>query len=398
MNFIKKKHTDLSFNDKKMRINSRKGRGPESILYKSTWPLICVIRILGLAPYEFKGEELVPSNKYMIFSFLWLIVFTYTFFWAIVSQMANMYRDDMRLPTAITELCKFILNYVVVVIDIIMALCTSKKLTNIWNRIQNYDEVIQNLGYGRNEKKTFAWVLALLFFNLCIWTLISVFGMIGFSEPWLKNVTYMLIYIGSAATVTKFAGITMLLAQRFSQLNSIVQTTVVFAPRWKTIGSTINYQLIGYLHDDLMVITENLNSIFFWSVLLWLTNLSTHSISSSFYALSWLLDQGSFTPSVYFSPIYCLSSWITSFAFQIFMLCYACHHASYEANSMSAMMLEKRKWFYTYNRKMDVETLFHLANRPLQFSAAGFFYVDLQLFTTIMSVMTTYLCILLQID
>lgn len=55
----------------------RKLRGPNSPLYKATWPMICVVRVFGFAPYTFSQNRLVPSNINLIFTAIATIFYSY---------------------------------------------------------------------------------------------------------------------------------------------------------------------------------------------------------------------------------------------------------------------------------------------------------------------------------
>lgn len=57
------------------RKQIKKLRGPDSPLYTSICPLVYIIRVFGLAPYEFSQNDLRPSNAYLIFS-----LFTLSFY------------------------------------------------------------------------------------------------------------------------------------------------------------------------------------------------------------------------------------------------------------------------------------------------------------------------------
>lgn len=59
------------------RRQLKKFRGPDSPLYSAIFPAVYITRILGLAPYKFSKDRLVPCNVYLIFSFIFLSIYSY---------------------------------------------------------------------------------------------------------------------------------------------------------------------------------------------------------------------------------------------------------------------------------------------------------------------------------
>lgn len=206
-------------------------------------------------------------------------------------------------------------------------MCTRKKLAKIWNNIQNFDEAVWDLGYARNEKKTFIWIWSQVVLWIALWTPINVIGMYAFNETWLKNISYMIIYVGSSLSVIKFSGLVMMLGQRFTDLTYIVEKNAPPTPRWMTSIPSVNYKLIEHLYDDLMVISESLNLIHSWPMMLWLINLCLHSVSDMYFVISFILDQ---EDMIFRWDFVCLVTWIMAFISQLVMLNYACHSTSYK--------------------------------------------------------------------
>lgn len=59
---------------------TKKLRGPNSPFYMSIWPMIYVMRVFGLAPYDFSQDRLIPSNIYLIFTVIAASLYTYVFY------------------------------------------------------------------------------------------------------------------------------------------------------------------------------------------------------------------------------------------------------------------------------------------------------------------------------
>lgn len=72
---------------------TKKLRGPDSPFYMSIWPMIYVMRVFGLAPYDFSQDRLVPSNIYLIFSVITATLYTYVFY-IVARNTLGMERDD----------------------------------------------------------------------------------------------------------------------------------------------------------------------------------------------------------------------------------------------------------------------------------------------------------------
>lgn len=60
------------------KCHARKYHGPDSLLYSAIYPVVFIIKLLGLAPYDFAGDQLVPSNWNLVFSFVYMGVYSYT--------------------------------------------------------------------------------------------------------------------------------------------------------------------------------------------------------------------------------------------------------------------------------------------------------------------------------
>lgn len=150
------------------------------------------------------------------------------------------------------------MNYGMAIYNIIVALLSREKFAKIFNTIQEYDEVVKEFGYTRNEKKTCFWSWLILIVSVVIWSSVSLFGIKAFDQSWDENLTYMSIYVGTSVSVIKFSGVTMLLGQRFDHLNRIAKKSSRSASRrWlvnPVVEPTVNNDLLRNIEQSLLVI------------------------------------------------------------------------------------------------------------------------------------------------
>lgn len=59
------------------KCHARKYHGPDSLLYSAIYPIVSIMKVLGLAPYDFTGDQLVPSNCYLLFSVVFMGTYSY---------------------------------------------------------------------------------------------------------------------------------------------------------------------------------------------------------------------------------------------------------------------------------------------------------------------------------
>ncbi|KAG7208266.1 hypothetical protein KM043_014511 [Ampulex compressa] len=196
----------------------QKFRGPEAPLYTSVYPMFYIVKIFGLAPYEFSNDQLVPSNVCFVFSVIFLGIYFYVMY-LVFLRFTGLKRETPVLGG--TETSKVIFNFSVAIYDILLSACTRKTFAKIWNSIQDYDVRVDQLGYACKEMKTgiVAWLLLLL--NTVIWVTVNKSGMYAFLEKWSYNVGYMCVYIGTSVSVYKFVGMAFFLGQRFGHLNRL---------------------------------------------------------------------------------------------------------------------------------------------------------------------------------
>lgn len=75
---------------KKKRV--KKLRGLDSPLYKVIWPMIYVVRVFGLAPYNLSQDRLVPSNINLIFTAIAAILYSYILY-EVFNRLINVKRE-----------------------------------------------------------------------------------------------------------------------------------------------------------------------------------------------------------------------------------------------------------------------------------------------------------------
>lgn len=379
---------EAAFTTAKKR-QTTKFRGPDSPLYTAICPAVYIIRFFGLAPYEFSKDRLVPSNVYLIFSCSFLLLYSYVTY-SVCNRFRSLTRDTELLKG--TEYVKIVFNYFTTIYDIFTVMCTRQTFTYIWNSMQDYDDVVRILGYPQKETKTKIVCWILLLFNTALLTAVNQTGMYAFLESWVDNISYMSVYVGSCVAVYKFAGITFLLGQRFHHLNEMAQTCL----RSKNRPIKIDLKTIQGLHNELMIAGESLNSLYTSSLLLWLANLSIHSVSNLYFIIGRFLSSWN---GIEWPLFICLFFWLMMFISQLFVIHIACDFTTSQANSIGGILIkwqvysmEKSSW------RAPIESTLHLLTRRLYFSAGGCFCVHMPLMRSIAALLTTYLVILLQLQ
>ncbi|XP_028048525.1 uncharacterized protein LOC105833673 isoform X2 [Monomorium pharaonis] len=382
--FIKKKKK------KKKRIIKRY-KGPNLPLYKAMWPIIYIVRVFGYSPYDFSQDRLVPSNVNLSFTIIAVILYNYIVY-NVLTRIWNIKRETSSLGK--TENAKVTMNYITTMYELGLTAFMRRSFVRIWNALQDYDEEIRQLGHSRKEIRTAIGAWILLIVNSIIWISINRSGMYAFAESWTYNVGYMLPYIGTSVAIYKFVAVAIFLGQRFHHLNTIATKNL---PSVRGDGTVISKQTILSLHNDLMIAAENLESLYSWSLFLWLANLTLHAVSNLYFVIQWLLVKPWEVQS--WPLVFCFSSWLLVFLVQLFLIHIACDFVSSQASYISAILIEwQARTMKKNEEEYDVETSLQFLNRRLKFSAGGCFNVNLPLLRSIASTMTTYLVILLQLQ
>ncbi|XP_072758517.1 uncharacterized protein [Anoplolepis gracilipes] len=358
----------------------KKLRGPDSPLYTSIWPMVYVMRIFGLVPYDFSQNRLVPSNIYLIFSAIAATFYTYIFYEVALRTLALGIKSNKENSVlGGTENTKVLINYSVAIYELGLAAFTRRTFTKTWNALQDFDEDVRQLGYPRKEAQTaiVAWILTIVIAG--IWIAVNYIGMYHFLETWTYNMEYLLIYIGTSMALYKFVAMVFFLGQRFHHLNTVAIKNLPSTSANKDI-TTISKTTILNLHNDLMTAAENLESMYSWSLLFWLGNLGLHIVSGIYFIIVGIFTK--LWEKVAWSLVLCVSAWLLAFLFQILLLHFACHYASSQANCISPIFIE---WQVRLMKKNDecVESSLQFLNRRLNFSAGGCFFVNLSLLCSV---------------
>ncbi|XP_076755950.1 putative gustatory receptor 2a [Xylocopa sonorina] len=383
--------TELTEARKKRKL-ARRYRGTDSPLYSAVFPLVCIMKIIGLAPYDFTADEMTPSNACLAFSFAFVGIYSYIIY-MVYMRFTVVKRSSVILSTV--ENTKVAVNFFVVMYELIWTMLTRGTFTRIWNDLQNLDAKLSQLGYPRKETKTVIATWSLLISQTIIWTLVNQSGMYAFNESWPFNVSYMFLYVSTAVSVFKFFGMVSFLGQRFGQLNRIARENL--PPRLGYKSTTASRKTIQDLHNALMISSEAFGSLYSWSLLFWLGNLSVHSVSNLYFIIDWtLLTPWSQTTFPHILRIFNMWSWLIAFTTQLLAIHIGCDYAITEANSIAAILVE---WDARIGKRFPYDNglaSLQYLNRRLHFTAGGLFDVKLSLLSSIVGMMSTYLIILLQ--
>ncbi|CAK9812875.1 hypothetical protein ANTQUA_LOCUS7436 [Anthophora quadrimaculata] len=382
--------TTLAEVKQERKNRARKYRGPDSPLYSAIYPLVCIMKVFGLAPYDFTGDEMAPMNFCLVISFAFIFIYCYILY-IVYLRFTSLKRQKQMLH--VVETTKIIVNFMVAMYELISTILTRKVLSRIWNSLQDSDESFSHLGYPRKETTTKIVVWAVLFSQILVWTVINQSGMYALKETWFFNVSYMCVYIGTAIPVYKFFGLTSFLGQRFHQLNQIARENL--PPRVGYKSSNVSKKTIQDLHNKLMLSSEELASLYSWSLLLWLGNLSVHSVTNLYFIIDWLILMP--WTNIPWRLVFNMWSWEIEFITQLLVIHIACDYTITEANTMGAIFVE---WDARVAQRFPYDDIVRSSlpflNRRLHFSAGGLFDVNLPLLCSIVSVLSTYLVILLQ--
>ncbi|XP_043476885.1 uncharacterized protein LOC122507938 [Leptopilina heterotoma] len=311
-----------------------KFRGEDSQLFQAISPAFYIIRVFGLGPYYFSGDRLVPSNVHLIFSLIGLLFNSYV---TIVVLIRFSIKGNQPI-LGVTEQVKVILNYGTSIVNILVAMCTRERMVQVWSMIQDFDCDTNIMGFPQMERGTKFRTWSIIMLNTVLWVWISQAGILAFSETWLQNASYLMIYIATCVSVYEYSGIVIILGTRFKHLNKIAVTCSPNQNGWGRLPK-IESKVIEKLHGNLMIASRILDSVYSWPLLLWLFNLCSHTVSNTYFIITAFMDHD-------FEIIIqiCLAGWFIIYVMQLMVLHVACDFTSYEANRLGDILLNWRKW------------------------------------------------------
>lgn len=108
--------------------------------------------------------------------------------------------------------------------NILVAMCTRERIAQVWSMIQDFDYDTNIMGFPQMERGTKFRTWSIIMLNTVLWVWISQAGMLAFSETWLQNASYLMIYIATCVSVYEYSGIVIILGTRFKHLNKIAVT------------------------------------------------------------------------------------------------------------------------------------------------------------------------------
>lgn len=117
-----------------------------------------------------------------------------------------------------------ILNYGTSIVNILVAMCTRESVVQVWTMIQDFDYHTNILGFPQMESGTKFRVWSIISINTLLWLWINQAGMMAFSETWLQNVSYLMLYISTCVSVYQYSGLVIIIGSRFKHLNKIAET------------------------------------------------------------------------------------------------------------------------------------------------------------------------------
>ncbi|KAJ8680852.1 hypothetical protein QAD02_016639 [Eretmocerus hayati] len=362
--------------------------GPELTLCRILRPLFHLVRFLGLAPFNFVEKysilHLEPSTRACICSLCSMLINTY--------MVMTVTRDLLALNRKqkvqhYIEICKVLLNYIVLMMELVRSITTRQQLIKVWDRIQVFDESLQLLlGYDeisskKRLPKSHTYQSMIIHLQRCVWiifaistvgwTAVNVLGMYAYHETYLRNISYMIPYVLTFIVALKFCGLVYLINQRLSLLIDYLSHKRGKKFRESDEDET-TIEMIETMLRQLERVCEYLNGIYTWPLLYLLYNIFCHLLSNSYsIALRFMIrmEHGEHWPS-----ILCRLSWFFMFSIQLGLIHLMCHSVSL--------------------KKSD---LFHIS-REVRFTAADCFQINLGTLASTVKHLVTYLVILLQMD
>ncbi|KAJ8664846.1 hypothetical protein QAD02_006508 [Eretmocerus hayati] len=335
-----------------------------------------------------------------LYSIFWMLSYVY-----LVYGVLARWGDNPDRPIAnITEKLKPILNCTVSVMELLSSIIKRKKFVTLWNNIISFDESF-GLGKATNpnevakgkppihrqqmrQAKNYLWCW--IFIGACGWMSVNCNGMIAFEEHYVQNMSYMIVYIGHFAAVSKFCGLVSLLGQRFAYLNQLVRQQ---SDEIHKSNSIIMIKKIETSFQQLMDMSRSLNDMYSFELFFLFTNLLYHVLTNAYFMSFWIIfNSHTWSLKIFLAQF----SWMVMFCIQLCSIHLCCEYTSQEANKMARRMFD---WHRTIGFDIEeFEPTLHFMTNQLHFSAAGFFGAGLTSLASNTKFIAIYLVVLLQIN
>jgi hypothetical protein len=166
------------------------------------------------------------------------------------------------------------------------------------------------------------------------------------------------------------------------------------------IGSYVSkIRKLRELHDKLHNVVSDVNIIYGFQILADITNTFIDSVTTLYFSIMCAKKEAEGGESISYHGLIVHTSWMLLFLLKMIAITMSCHFASNEASD-TANILHKK--LLTEEMKPDTEKeiqsfLQQVTNNKLYFSACGFFHINLGTLCAMISSVTTYLIILLQL-
>ncbi|XP_033228251.1 uncharacterized protein LOC117180051 [Belonocnema kinseyi] len=187
----------------------------------------------------------------------------------------------------VTEQAKVILNYTTMLVNVLVTMFTRERFVEVWSMIQDFDYDTNELGFPQMENGIKLRVWGILLLNVLIW----------------------------------FSGIVFIIGLRFKHLNKIVSFCSPNETGFQR-KPQIDSKVVEKFYGDLITASRKLNSIYSWSLLLWLFNVSSHTVSNTYFIITAFMDHD-FEMLIQL----CLAGWFLAYVTQLIVLHVACDFA-----------------------------------------------------------------------
>ncbi|KAJ8680961.1 hypothetical protein QAD02_016748 [Eretmocerus hayati] len=331
-------------------------------LYKVIRPAFYLTRLFGMAPYSLPEEigtvEQQSSRALYAYSLIPLCIYTFMVGRTIShfkipenfsipldidrdSQWSKFFFTCCALIFSEASLLPMLVNYFVLLVELIMSIVRHKAIMSVWISILEFDQSVGLTTVGKTKGtssedslvdkfKLYMWSIALI--SISGWSVISGTSMTTNFENIVDHFSYMLPYYGTYIAVFQFCGLAFLIGQRFKYLNESVQASVD-----EGSSKSNNLQFIKMkelVHNSLIEASETLNQVYSWSLILYIFSKFCHTINNLYAVL-----RPDRIKSI--KGIFCLTSWASMSTFELWALHFVCEYTSEQANRFQYVL---SKW------------------------------------------------------